>query len=418
MTLANTQPSEVPEARDEAAEAGRGDRKARRGAKHPREEGGFFKMLFRLTFATHVPVALAWGEALRLLGVGGARLGGVALAGVAVALFRSRVRPFVWDSPRGTLRRVLTEETYFLHWCAALGAALVSAVALPVTALLWALGAAPASAFGSVSLGVYGVFVALAAYGVWVRRHWVVTRRVTLAVRDLPPAFDGVRIAHLSDLHIGGFMPRSVGERWVRMTNRERPDLVAVTGDLVTSGTAFHQDIADVLGQLEAPLGTFVSMGNHDYFGDGEPLITLMRERGVRVLRNASTVVERGGGRLRVAGVDDTWTRRADLDQALGGAEPGVPTVLLAHDPDLFPAAVARGADVVLSGHTHAGQVAVPFLARRLNLSRLRHQYTYGVYHEGDASLYVHAGLGITGPPVRLGAAPEIVLITLRRRPD
>ncbi len=408
MTLAN------PESSNEVVPAQRPARKARPN-RSPREEGGFFKLLFRLTCATHVPVALAWGEALRLLGVGYARLWGVALALVAVALFRSRVRPIVWDSPRPLWRRLLLEETYFIHWCAALGAACVSALALPLTALVVALGRAPASAFGAVALWVYAPLLAIATYAVWVRRHWVVLRRVTLPVRDLPAAFEGVRIAHLSDLHIGGFMPRPTGERWVRMANREKPDLVAVTGDLVTSGTAFHHDIAEVLGGLRAPLGVFASMGNHDYFGDGEPLITLLRDKGLRVLRNASTEIERGGARLRIAGVDDTWTKRANLDKALARPEPGVPTVLLAHDPDLFPEAAARGADVVLAGHTHAGQVAVPFLTRRLNLSRLRHEFTYGVYRKGDSSLYVHAGLGITGPPLRLGAAPEVVIVTLRR---
>jgi uncharacterized protein len=414
VTLANPQPTEATEA---IAPPRRAARKARPN-RSPREQGGFFKLVFRVTFATHVPVALGWGEALRRLGVGHAWLWGVVLAGLAVLLFRSRVRPIVWDAPRNSVRRVLTEETYFVHWCAALAAAVVCVVALPVTGLVVAFGAASASAFGTVSLGIYAFFLAVSAYAVWIRRHWVAVRRVTLSVRDLPEQFEGVRVAHLSDLHIGGFMPRPTGERWVRLTNREKPDFVAVTGDLVTSGTAFHHDIAAVLGGLEAPLGVFVSMGNHDYFGDGEPLITLLRAKGLNVLRNASAFVERGGARLRVAGVDDTWTKRADLAKALAGPEPGVPTVLLAHDPDLFPEAAARGADVVLSGHTHAGQIAVPFLARRFNLSSLRHPYNCGLYHKGDATLYVHAGLGITGPPVRFGAAPEIAILTLRRARD
>lgn len=412
MTLANT---EHPEAVVPSERPARKARKARPN-RSPREEGGFFKFLFRLTFATHVPVALAWGEALRRLGVGYPWAVASALALGAVALFRRRVRPVVWDTPRPALRRVLTEETYFIHWCAALGAALISAVALPITGLLFAFGATPASAFGAVALWVYGVLLVISTYAVWVRRHWVVVRHVTLPVRDLPAAFDGLRVAHLSDLHIGGFMPRSTGERWVRMANREGADLVAVTGDLVTSGTAFHQDIAHVLGGLKAPLGVFVSMGNHDYFGDGEPLTTLLREQGLEVLRNTSVALERGGAKLRIAGVDDTWTKRANLDQALADPQPGVPTLLLAHDPDLFPAAADRGADIVLAGHTHAGQVGVPFLVRQLNLSRLKHEFTYGVYRRGDSTLYVHAGLGITGPPLRLGAAPEIVILTLRPR--
>jgi hypothetical protein len=130
------------------------------------------------------------------------------------------------------------------------------------------------------------------------------------------------------------------------------------------------------------------------------------------VLRNEAAVIERGSARVRVAGVDDTWTRKANLDTALASKD-DLRTILLAHDPDLFLEAAARGADVVLAGHTHAGQVGVPFV-RRWSLASLTHRHHAGLYREGDASLYVHAGLGTTGPPLRFGAAPEIAVLVLR----
>ena len=194
-------------------------------------------------------------------------------------------------------------------------------------------------------------------------------------------------------------------------------DLVALTGDYVTHGDAFHEDIAAVLAALRGRDGALAVMGNHDYFGDGEALVGLLRARGVTVLRNESRVLTRGADALVIAGIDDTWTRRADVALALEGRGGVGPLLALAHDPRLFPALAARGAALVLSGHTHWGQLALPFLATRVNLSRLSYRYHAGLYREGGSVLYVSPGLGTTGPPMRLGAPPEITVIRLRAAP-
>ncbi|MEO8213858.1 MAG: hypothetical protein ABI560_11725, partial [Myxococcales bacterium] len=125
--------------------------------------------------------------------------------------------------------------------------------------------------------------------------------------------------------------------------------------------------------------------------------------------------VVRGDGAIHVAGVDDTWTRRADVERALSARRDDMPVVLLAHDPDLFPQAVDRGVALTLSGHTHGGQMGVPLFARKLNLARVMTPFTTGFYQVGSATLYVNRGLGTTGPPVRLGVPPEIAVFTLRR---
>ena len=197
--------------------------------------------------------------------------------------------------------------------------------------------------------------------------------------------------------------------------NRLGVDLVALTGDYVTSGVAFHADIAAVLTDFAAKDGTFAVMGNHDYFGNGEPLVTLLRDGGVKVLRNEHVTLERGTDRMHVAGVDDTWTRRADVARTVESCSSGTPIVALAHDPKLFPELARRGASLVLSGHTHWGQIAVPFAAARLNLSRAsRYRYHAGLYSEDGSTLYVNPGLGTTGPPIRFGAPPEITIFRLR----
>jgi predicted MPP superfamily phosphohydrolase len=133
------------------------------------------------------------------------------------------------------------------------------------------------------------------------------------------------------------------------------------------------------------------------------------------VLRNRGLELRRDGAAIYLAGVDDTWSHRHDLPRALAARPPGMPAVLLAHDPVLFPEAASQGVDLVLSGHTHGGQVAVPLLARKLNLARLITRFTSGLYKSGNSTLYVNRGLGTTGPPVRLAVAPEIAVLTLRR---
>ena len=171
----------------------------------------------------------------------------------------------------------------------------------------------------------------------------------------------------------------------------------------MSSGVNFHADIADVLGALRADDGVFVSMGNHDYFGDGEPLITLLREKGCIVLRNEGTTVSRGEASMFVAGVDDTWTRRDDLNLAHRRSHAGSFHLALGARSGSVPAAVKHGIQLVLSGHTHGGQVAMPFFPKLLSLGKLAHKFHLGLYRDGDSTLYVHPGLGTTGPPIRLG---------------
>ena len=168
------------------------------------------------------------------------------------------------------------------------------------------------------------------------------------------------------------------------------------------------------MGALKAKDGVLVAMGNHDYDhgSGGEALIRAVESRGARVLRNEGET----RGPLFVGGIDDRWSNRADLDRVFSQRPSGVTTVLLAHDPADFEGAADRGAHLVLSGHTHGGQLAVPFAARHANLGRLHRRHTLGVYRRGDSSLVVHPGLGTSGPPVRLGVAPAIVEITLRAR--
>src|SRR5205823_9100323 len=154
--------------------------------------------------------------------------------------------------------------------------------------------------------------------------------------------------------------------------------------------------------------GVFACLGNHDYFGDAERLVAALEAAGVRVLRNQWQLVGGGDQRIVIAGVDDTWAGRADLPRALARRPADVFTLLLAHDPDLFEEAAAHAVPLTLSGHTHGGQLAVPFAAQRWNLARLITRFTAGLYRDGKSVLYVNRGAGTTGPPIRLGVPSEI----------
>ena len=380
----------------------------------------FWVFLFTLTALLHVPFFVATNELEKRFGVSNPSLFAALLTLALIVAFYFRIELASYDRPISRARRLLLEEPYYAHWCA-LVLTLPLWLAANALAMMCSL-VAPASLIptsGSMALVIYVVALCFAAFGVFVRRRWVRVRTVDVAIRGLPSAFVGYRIAHLSDLHIGAMCPREHVQGWVKTVGDLDVDLVALTGDYVTSGVSFHETIAEELGALASRDGTIAVMGNHDYFGDGEPLVTRLRSHGVEVLRNERTTIERDGERLEIAGIDDTWSRRANIRAALADRDNNnnkSPLIVLAHDPQLFPELAKRGASLVLSGHTHWGQVAVPFMATKYNFSSRVYRYHADIYEEGDATLYVSPGLGTTGPPVRLGAAPEITVLRLSAR--
>lgn len=368
----------------------------------------FRKILIAITAGTHVPFVVAMVELARRCGApwAAAIAVGVILGALGVWIFLGRAEAIAWDSPRSFTPILLFEMPYFVHWSACIYCLIPSVVYL--------LGSIfTGGPRGGFFLWCYASGLVVCFYGVYLRRWFFVTRRIEVPVKGLDPRFDGYRIAQLSDLHIGALTPPWWAKRWVLRANAEQPNLTVVTGDYVTSGVLFHEAIAEVVGELRAEDGVFCSMGNHDYF-DGEALIALIRGTGAKMLRNEGEVIARGDAKLYLTAIDDTWTKRADIDKALAARPRGVPTVMLSHDPDRFPEIAARGVELVLSGHTHGGQVAWPFLARWINASKLAHRFHIGLYRDGDSILYVHPGLGTTGPPIRLGVAPAVVVLTLR----
>jgi predicted MPP superfamily phosphohydrolase len=269
------------------------------------------------------------------------------------------------------------------------------------------LARASAVAAGAASMGLVGTGAAI-ALGPPDLLH------VPVRLRRLDVAFNGFRIAVVSDIHLGPLTGRAHTERIVRMINETEPDLVAIVGDLVDGTVEELGGAAQPLRDLVSREGTFFVTGNHEYFVDDPPSWLRELERlGVHPLRNENTAIRRGAAAFDLAGVNDIAgaerSEPPDFDRALTGVDSSRPTVLLAHQPVMVDEAAARGVDLQLSGHTHGGQVwpfhyvvhaAQPSLA--------------GLSTVGDTQLYVTRGAGFWGPPVRIGAPPDISLVTLQ----
>ena len=254
----------------------------------------FLRVLLLVTAGSQLVFLVAAAEAARRLGIAHPWLTGAALAILGMSVMTVRARAGMYDVRKPRLQVLLVDLPYFVHWCASLFALLPGAAACLLVPPVELLRGAPAALPGEFVLGAYLVGFGLAFYGVFVRRVWFVTEEIEVPIAGLDPRFDGYRIAHLSDLHIGTMTPKETGLRWTRAANRAAPDLAVITGDLVTSGTLFYDDIAAVVGHLRAKDGVYVSMGNHDYFGDGEPLVKKLRATGANVLRNEGILLERG----------------------------------------------------------------------------------------------------------------------------
>jgi uncharacterized protein len=263
--------------------------------------------------------------------------------------------------------------------------------------------------FGAVALSPLGVFTYGAAIGK--ERYEIVER--TIRLPRLSPRLAGLRIVQLTDIHVGNFMKQAKLEWYVRAVNELNPDLVALTGDFIGSSAHFIPACAAALEKLEARDGVFACLGNHDHWVGAQRVTEALQAAGVEVLRNEARRLSLRGATLNVAGVDDPWRGHTDFDRALSMSDPNAPTIMLCHQPDLFPAVVQRDIDLTLAGHYHGGQVKLRFLGFEISPAHLVSEFVEGLYAQGRCQLYVSRGIGITGPPVRLNASPEITLLHL-----
>jgi len=231
-------------------------------------------------------------------------------------------------------------------------------------------------------------------------------------LRRLPRELDGFRIVQLSDLHHSPFTSREQIERAVETANNLKPDLVALTGDYVSKERAYAAPCAELMGKLEAKHGVYAVLGNHDHWTDAALITDLFRAEGINVLVNQGMRFEKNQAAFWLAGVDDTMVGLEDLSLALAGSSADEFKLLLAHNPIILRRAARAGVDLVLSGHTHGGQVNLR--SERSASGRPRRRLLKGLARQGETQIYVTRGLGTVVLPVRFGCPPEVSLLELR----
>ncbi|MGH9351316.1 MAG: metallophosphoesterase [Terriglobia bacterium] len=245
----------------------------------------------------------------------------------------------------------------------------------------------------------------------------------------LPPDHDGLKIVHLTDIHLSIFTPFEEVRRVVDLANLLDPDVVALTGDYVTYSPTYIWPVAQALGRLRARLGVFAVLGNHDFRAGAEEVTRALRDHHIVVLRNAHHPLPSEGQAVKkqkavgsycasstlwIAGVDDPWVAQADLGKALKSIPRRDPKILLCHNPDAIGQAAQHGIDLMLSGHTHGGQVRLPIL-RSFYRSIPGERFVDGWNQLGDTQIYVSRGIGKVVVPVRVACPPEITCLCLRR---
>lgn len=300
----------------------------------------------------------------------------------------------------------LADLARFGSWVWAKAARSAWWLADPARRLLW---------FRWSAMAATGVALVAALAGLYFARRPPAVVRHEVELPNLPRALDGLTIAHLSDLHLGPTLGREWLEDVVRRTNELRPDIVAITGDLVDGDVETLREVVEPLGALRAKYGVYFVTGNHEYYSGVEAWLAYLPALGIRILHNEHVSVGPDDARLVLAGVDDHSSRGfaaghgPDLAAALRGVAGHPPIVLLAHQPKAIFEASARGVGLVLAGHTHGGQFWpwVPMV-------HLQQPYVGGLHRHAGTWLYVTDGTGFWGPPLRLGTTGQIALFTLR----
>ncbi len=250
-----------------------------------------------------------------------------------------------------------------------------------------------------------------------------VVERINITLDRLPQAFHGFRIAQISDIHYGPYMDQNGVRRAVDITRTFQPDLLALTGDFVShpfgkshgiEGARFAEPCGEALSTFR-DVQQVAILGNHDHWNNAKIVDGALKEHGIEVVRNRAIPLERYGSRLWIAGLDDVLAGTADIVKTLKGIPSGEATILLAHEPDFADKAAHYPVDLQLSGHSHGGQVRLPWWGP-IVLPELAHKYPQGLNRVGKLQVYTNKGLGVITPPVRFNCPPEITFVTLNAR--
>jgi len=223
-----------------------------------------------------------------------------------------------------------------------------------------------------------------------------------------------LRVVQLTDIHAGIYMTREEIRRYADQIVALQPDLFVLTGDFISNSMSFLPGCVEEMARIRTRYGTFATLGNHEHlWGRPKEIQAILGQSRISLLNNAHRVIQTEQGPLAVAGIDDLVAGRADLEAALRGLDPAVPTLLLSHHPEIFPQAAAYGIPLTLSGHYHGGQIKVSLPGGDISMAHLWTPYPEGLYRINASHLYVSRGIGTTFTPVRLNAPPEVTVFHL-----
>ncbi len=269
---------------------------------------------------------------------------------------------------------------------------------------------------------VAAVFVSAALVG-FIGSKLLRVKRLNFQFPDLPDAFDGVRIVQVSDVHVGPHTPRRFLSGIVRAVQQAKPDLIVYTGDQVDDFAGDVAHFAGAFGELSAPLGVFAVAGNHDVYAGWADVRRGLEAMPVTVLVNEAIAIRRGSASIWLAGTGDpagnggplgrTPDVAPNIRQTLARVPADAFTIALAHNPALWPQLAERGVRLTLSGHTHYGQLSIPHM--QWSLASLFLEHAMGTHARGQSVLYISPGTNYWGLPLRIGALPEVTVVTLRR---
>lgn len=260
--------------------------------------------------------------------------------------------------------------------------------------------------------------VALLANSRYYAPRRIVVEEVSVPIEGLSSEFDGFKICQITDIHHGYHVEMEFIDKALEVALRLNPDIYALTGDYASYKTEFADAVIKRLAMLRATYRTVAVLGNHDHWvGWHRHVPALIRKNGIGLLNNTHIILEKGKGRLCIAGVDDLRIGRPDLGKALFGVPADVPRVLLSHNPDLADEKIGEErVDLMISGHTHGGQIRLPFsMYAPYTNSRYGQKYIGGLVKTGSTQVYVSRGLGTITIPVRFNCPPEITLLRLVR---
>jgi predicted MPP superfamily phosphohydrolase len=268
---------------------------------------------------------------------------------------------------------------------------------------------------GLVAAPLVGV-AATSAYARLIEPYHYWISETDVFIGDLPERFEGFRITQLTDIHHSSILGLDEVRRMVSLAQETNPDMFVLTGDYTTSYRRFIEPCAEALSPLNAPEGVWAVLGNHDHYTDSELTTRALQRHRIMVMNNFHTTLQRGPDSLQLSGIDD-WTWNAvDWTRAFSGLKRETPTVLLSHQPSVLDLPQTQNVSLILSGHTHGGQLRLPFVGAPARFATRDLKYDRGLFSKGETQLYVSSGTGVIGLPLRLGVRPEIAVLRLRRK--